>query len=132
LLTAGTHGRGIWQADIFSACVSDLVMTPIMQSEDHSYFFQASDSITSDLQVDGFGISITYQAGNVVHPQEGFHASAKKGILFYATNKPCTGGVPAPLVRTTAIPLREFTNTPECIPFIHEYRAYLKRLNARN
>jgi len=119
-LTAGTHGRGIWQSDIFSACVSDLVMTPVLQSDGHSYFFQTSDSITSDLQVDGFGVSVVYQAGNVVHLQEGFHASAKKGALFYATNKPCTGGVPAPLVTNSGTPLPESNIHPETVSPVSE------------
>jgi hypothetical protein len=131
-LLAGTFGRGIWISDLFSACTSDIVITTLLQSEDHSYFFQASDSITSDLQIDGFGVSITYQAENVVHLQEGFHASAKKGALFYATNKPCSGGVPNPLMDIPGTPEPDSNTNPEGAPSIEEYRALLRKHTARN
>lgn len=100
-ILAGTHGRGIWWGDLYSTCEDVIVVTPVMQDLNLSHFFQASDSVISNVPVDNsFGIQVQYRSGNVVQLTEGFRATAQYGSLFRALNGECgDGGVPAvPLV----------------------------------
>lgn len=96
---AGTYGRGIWTADLFSSCEAVLAITPVLQRDDQSYFFQASDTITSPVPIhNSYGIRVTYRSGNAVVLEEGFRATSNHGVVFRALNGDCDeGGVPLPI-----------------------------------
>jgi hypothetical protein len=95
-ILAGTYGRGIWWGDLYSTCEDVIVVTPIMQRDDHSYFFQASDTVRSDVIMDNsFGITVMYRSGDAVRLTEGFRAQGRYGAIFRALNGECgDGGVP--------------------------------------
>ncbi len=97
-ILASTYGRGIWMADLFSSCEEVITVTYSMQNDDHNYFFQASDSIISNVPVDNsFGVQVLYRAGNAVLLTEGFRATKQHGAIFRALNGDCSeGGVPLP------------------------------------
>ena len=92
-LVAGTHGRGIWESDLFSSCPNSYVLDEFQQFTTLSYFFQAADSIRSTVLIDGFGSSVIYRAGDHVTLADGFRATADNQAFFKAVYGPCDGGI---------------------------------------
>ncbi len=103
-IVASTHGRGIWIADLFSSCENVINISYSLQNDDHSYFFQASDSIISNVPVDNsFGVQVIYKAAHAVVLKEGFQATQENGSYFRALLGDCEeGGVIMPRITTDA------------------------------
>jgi len=108
-ILASTYGRGIWVADLFSSCEEDISISPVLQHDGKSYFFQAANSIDSHIHVDpSFGTMIIYRAGNAVLLEEGFRARSDNKAVFRALLGPCDeGGIPFPILDPTSIPHKQ-------------------------
>ena len=91
-LRAGTHGRGVWESNLYTACPVGWTLTdgnlPGSGSQGYRYY-QSSGTITSSRSIDGGeGTNVTYQAANVVTLIDGFEVVEHS--KFRAFNAPCT------------------------------------------
>jgi hypothetical protein len=82
----GTFGRGMWRSEHYSSCPVSTTLTPandpsspISTGRQH---YSASESILSTRIITGGpGSDVTYQAGNFVRFDPGFHAKANNQLL---------------------------------------------------
>ena len=92
VIRAGTLGRGLWETSVYTPCpatynLNDFNFAGI--GPNGYRYFQASDSIFSTRSIDGgLGTDVTYQAGNLVHLDDGFEVAP--GSEFHAYSAPCT------------------------------------------
>lgn len=84
---AGTFGRGIWRSEHYTTCPVSLTLTgandPSPPHTTGTQVFSASWSIvaTDRIITGGIGTDVTYQAGNYVQLNPGFHAEVNNEFL---------------------------------------------------
>lgn len=89
-IRAATFGRGIWSSDLYSSCVTDLVVAGTLEGQE---FHEASNSVSSTavLKVSQ-GTKVQMRGGLEVHLEPGF--TAAQTTEFRALIGPCgSGGV---------------------------------------
>ena len=89
---AGTYGRGMWRSEHYTTCPIAISLTPSTDpSPPHTtgiQVYSASSSVLSTRVITGgIGTDVTYQAGNYVQLNPGFHAEINN--LFLARINGC-------------------------------------------
>lgn len=84
-IRAATFGRGIWSSDLYTACVTDLNITGILEGQE---FYEASNSITSTASLlTSEGSKVQMRGGSEVLLEAGF--TAREMTQFKALIGPC-------------------------------------------
>ena len=106
LITAGTHGRGLWRSATYTDCPPTWTLSGVAAAG-YSYY-QASDWISSSRTINGgIGAELHFKAANSITLTDGFwaHANSK----FDAVLGACGTGIPiapgVPLIGTYAGPM---------------------------
>ncbi|MES2776099.1 MAG: 3-coathanger stack domain-containing protein [Bacteroidota bacterium] len=89
-IRAATYGRGVWETDLFTTCVSSLSLSGTVYN---SRYWQSSNTLGSTQVITANpGMEVSYSAGGDVTLSPGFEA--QNGSLFKAYIAPCDNGVP--------------------------------------
>lgn len=83
---AGTYGRGIWRSEHYTTCPVSLALTPANDPSSPIstgiQVYSASFSVSSTRIITGGpGSDVTYQSGNYVRLDPGFHAKTSNAFL---------------------------------------------------
>jgi hypothetical protein len=94
---AATFGRGIWSSSLYTSCPPAYILTDFNDPNPAGgfKFYEASTSISSNRTLDeGFGLNITYQAGNFVDLTTDFRTQGD--VFFEARLGDCTADALVP------------------------------------
>ncbi|MFZ4057572.1 MAG: 3-coathanger stack domain-containing protein, partial [Ferruginibacter sp.] len=96
VLRAATYGRGLWETDLYQACVPNLAIPFTLSGGQHHY--EASNELqTTAIISGGFGTQVTMRASNRVVLSPGFKVT--NGAYFRAINAGCATGPMLPNVK---------------------------------
>ena len=94
-IKAATHGRGVWESDVYSPCVANIAVAGNIGG---SKFFKASNTVSSTgTLIGGDGTNVAFKAGKEVKLKPDFNAKKGNELRAYIGN--CNdGGVPFILI----------------------------------
>jgi hypothetical protein len=91
IIRAGTHGRGIWETQLYTPCAETVIVTADQRGD---YFFQANDAIwITSKQLGGFITNGYLKSGHHIELLSGFETFSNQTLR--AEISECgTGGLP--------------------------------------
>lgn len=90
-IKAATHGRGVWESNIYSPCIANISISGNIGG---SKFFEAANTVSSTgTLIGGEGTNVAFKAGTQVKLQSGFNAAKGNELRAYI-GKCNTGGTP--------------------------------------